>query len=241
MDTTLVGLREYGDIDNVRACHHITLATCVSIITTSIRSRRRRYRWATATCVSSLGISTRHRSRCSSDSLLGVASGGGPLATTAATSGTPPVVRRLPAMAPLVVKGVMLSRQKELPKLPVPPLAETLERLWLSLMPILSVEQLQTSRKAIDKFGERGGEGEYLHRMLTYRYKRLDNWLDEWWLNTAYLDVRTPLPVHSSPAAIFPRQTFTSEEDFLLFAAKLTAALLEFKDLIDRQALPPPT
>ncbi|KAL1443637.1 hypothetical protein MTO96_045910 [Rhipicephalus appendiculatus] len=40
--------------------------------------------------------------------------------------------------------------------------------------------------------------------------------MDEWWLNTAYLDVRTPLPVHSSPAAIFPRQTFTSEEDFLL-------------------------
>ncbi|KAL3198431.1 hypothetical protein MRX96_014254 [Rhipicephalus microplus] len=157
----------------------------------------------------------------------------------AGSSSTPPVVRRLPDMAPLVVKGVMLSRQKELPKLPVPPLADTLERLWLSLMPILSVEELQASRKVIDRFGEKGGEGEYLHRMLTYRYKRLDNWLDEWWLNTAYLDVRTPLPVYSSPAAIFPRQTFNSEEDFLLFAAKLTAALLEFKDLIDRQALPP--
>ncbi|XP_070395109.1 carnitine O-acetyltransferase-like isoform X2 [Dermacentor albipictus] len=144
-------------------------------------------------------------------------------------------------MASLAVKGIMLSRQKELPKLPVPPLKETLERLWLSLQPILSEQELDASRKAIDKLGERGGEGEYLHRMLTYRYKRLDNWLDEWWLNTAYLDVRTPLPVHSSPAALFPRQTFTSEEDFLLFAAKMTAAVLEFKDLIDRQALLPDT
>ncbi|XP_075543196.1 carnitine O-acetyltransferase-like isoform X5 [Dermacentor variabilis] len=144
-------------------------------------------------------------------------------------------------MASLAVKGIMLSRQKELPKLPVPPLQETLERLWLSLQPILSEQELDASRKAIDKLGERGGEGEYLHRMLTYRFKRLDNWLDEWWLNTAYLDVRTPLPVHSSPAALFPRQTFTSEEDFLLFAAKMTAAMLEFKDLIDRQALPPET
>ncbi|XP_075543193.1 carnitine O-acetyltransferase-like isoform X2 [Dermacentor variabilis] len=121
-------------------------------------------------------------------------------------------------MASLAVKGIMLSRQKELPKLPVPPLQETLERLWLSLQPILSEQELDASRKAIDKLGERGGEGEYLHRMLTYRFKRLDNWLDEWWLNTAYLDVRTPLPVHSSPAALFPRQTFTSEEDFLLQA-----------------------
>ncbi|XP_050052768.1 carnitine O-acetyltransferase-like isoform X2 [Dermacentor andersoni] len=121
-------------------------------------------------------------------------------------------------MVSRVVKGIMLSRQKELPKLPVPALQETLERLWLSLQPILSEQELDASRKAIDKFGERGGEGEYLHRVLTYRYKRLDNWLDEWWLNTAYLDVRTPLPVHSSPAALYPRQTFTSEEDFLLQA-----------------------
>ncbi|XP_077489971.1 carnitine O-acetyltransferase-like [Amblyomma americanum] len=142
-------------------------------------------------------------------------------------------------MARVAVKGVMLSRQKELPKLPVPPLRETLERLWRTLLPILSDQELQASRKAIDKFGEAGGEGEYLHRMLTYRYKRMDNWLDEWWLHSAYLDVRTPLPVHSSPAALFPRQTFSSEEDCLMFAAKLTAAVLEFKDLVDRQALPP--
>ncbi|KAH6920935.1 hypothetical protein HPB50_028078 [Hyalomma asiaticum] len=140
----------------------------------------------------------------------------GTFARTAAACGTAPVVRRLPDMAPLPIRGVMLSRQKELPKLPVPPLQETLDRLWLSLQPILSEQELRASRQAIDKFGERGGEGEYLHRMLMYRYKRVENWLDEWWLNTAYLDVRTPLPVHSSPAALFPRQTFSSEEDFLL-------------------------
>ncbi|KAH6932493.1 hypothetical protein HPB50_006401 [Hyalomma asiaticum] len=144
-------------------------------------------------------------------------------------------------MAPLPIRGVMLSRQKELPKLPAPPLKETLDRLLLSLQPILSEQELRTSRQAIDKFGERGGEGEYLHRMLMYRCKRVENSLDEWWLNTAYLDVRTPLPVHSSSATLFPRQTFSSEEDFRLFAAKMTAALLEFKDMIDRQALPPDT
>lgn len=142
-------------------------------------------------------------------------------------------------MANVAVKGVMMSRRKQLPKLPVPALKETTERLWRTLLPLLSDQELQASRKAIDKFGEAGGEGEYLHRMLTYRYKRMDNWLDEWWLHSAYLDVRTPLPVHSSPAALFPRQTFNSEEDCLLFAAKLTAAVIEFKDLVDRQALPP--
>lgn len=139
------------------------------------------------------------------------------------------------------VKGIMLSRQKELPKLPVPHLSETMDRLWLSLEPILSEKEREDSRKAIEKFRERGGEGEYLHRMLTYRYKRMDNWLDQWWLESAYLDVRMPLPVHSSPASVFPRQTFNSEDDCLLFAAKLTAAVLEFKDLVDRQVLPPDT
>lgn len=144
-------------------------------------------------------------------------------------------------MAVPAAKGIMLSRQKELPKLPVPHLNETLDRLWLSLEPILSEKEREASRKAIDKFGERGGEGEYLHRMLTYRSKRLDNWLDQWWLESAYLDCRMPLPVHSSPAALFPRQKFNSEEECLLFAAKMTAAVLEFKDLIDRQVLPPET
>ncbi|KAK8767107.1 hypothetical protein V5799_006111 [Amblyomma americanum] len=109
---------------------------------------------------------------------------------------------------------------QELPPLPPPPASSgsSSGRDAGRLLPYPCTACSKRFKQAIDKFGEAGGEGEYLHRMLTYRYKRMDNWLDEWWLHSAYLDVRTPLPVHSSPAALFPRQTFSSEEDCLMQA-----------------------
>ncbi|KAG0412757.1 hypothetical protein HPB47_010096, partial [Ixodes persulcatus] len=130
------------------------------------------------------------------------------------------------------LKGIMLSRQKDLPKLPVPPLKETMDKLLLSLAPIVPPEEMRYTVQLITKFSE-SGEGEYLLKLLTHRAKHTDNWLDEWWMTSAYLDVRTPLPVYLSPVGLFPRQTFHSEEEFLRYAAKLVAALLEFKDLID--------
>ncbi|CAN8019492.1 unnamed protein product, partial [Ixodes persulcatus] len=138
------------------------------------------------------------------------------------------------------LKGIMLSRQKDLPKLPVPPLKATMDKLLLSLAPIVPPEEMRYTVQLITKFSE-SGEGEYLLKLLTHRAKHTDNWLDEWWMTSAYLDVRTPLPAYLSPVGLFPRQTFHSEEEFLRYAAKLVAALLEFKDLIDRQALPPDT
>lgn len=44
-------------------------------------------------------------------------------------------------------KGEMLSRQKELPKLPVPPLKETVDKYLLSVQPFLTAEEMNVTKK----------------------------------------------------------------------------------------------
>ncbi|XP_064457422.1 carnitine O-acetyltransferase-like [Ornithodoros turicata] len=136
-------------------------------------------------------------------------------------------------------KGLMFSRQSELPKLPVPPLKESMEKLLMTVKPLVTEEQLNHTRQVVEQFLAPGGEGEKLHRFIMERSKKRENWLEEWWINGTYLDVRHPLPVYSSPATLCPRQTFADESAMLKHAAKLVAASVEFKDLIDREALPP--
>ncbi|EEC05785.1 choline O-acetyltransferase, putative, partial [Ixodes scapularis] len=65
--------------------------------------------------------------------------------------------------------------------------------------------------------------------------------LDEWWMTSAYLDVRTPLPVHLSPVGLFPQQTFHSEEEFLSLVAKTPFSGVSYDAHGRRQALPPDT
>ncbi|CAN7992921.1 unnamed protein product, partial [Ixodes hexagonus] len=138
------------------------------------------------------------------------------------------------------VKGIMMSRQKDLPKLPVPYLKDTMDKLLLSLAPILPPEEMKHTVQVVVQFLE-SGEGEYLLRLLKQRAKHTDNWLDEWWVTSAYLDVRTPLPAHTSPVAILPRQIFRSEEEFLRRQSKTDLNFVTIDARGRRQALPPDT
>lgn len=74
-----------------------------------------------------------------------------------------------------------------------------------------------------------GGVGETLHKLLTERAAKKDNWLSEWWLEGAYLGYRNPVVVYSSPAMVMPRQEFRSAKDQLAYAASLIQAVLDFK------------
>jgi len=58
--------------------------------------------------------------------------------------------------------------------------------------------------------------------------------LADWWLKTAYLAYRLPVVIHSSPALVFPRQCFETQEDFLTYTADLTFAALNYKSDIDK-------
>lgn len=60
------------------------------------------------------------------------------------------------------------------------------------------------------------------------------NWLEEWWLNAAYLEYRDPVVVYSSPGLVFPLRDFKSHNEQLIYATKTMMAAMDYKLLIDK-------
>ncbi|OXB67677.1 hypothetical protein ASZ78_015209 [Callipepla squamata] len=78
--------------------------------------------------------------------------------------------------------------QDSLPPLPVPPLDESLSKYLDSVKPFINQEEYQRTEEIVKKF--ENGIGRELHQKLLERAKTRRNWLEEWWLNVAYLDLR---------------------------------------------------
>ncbi|XP_078406319.1 carnitine O-acetyltransferase-like isoform X3 [Cetorhinus maximus] len=141
-------------------------------------------------------------------------------------------------IAPTKQPGRYLVHQKSLPRLPVPPLQQTLERYLLALEPIVSQEELENTKQIVKEFGQKGGVGERLQASLERRARKTENWLCDWWLRTAYLEYRLPVVIHSSPAVLLPKQDYYDRQGQLRFAAKLISGVLDFKTMIDNETLP---
>lgn len=136
------------------------------------------------------------------------------------------------------ITGRYLSHQKGLPTLPVPPLQQTCERYIAALEPIVEGDELQHTKTLVEDFQKPGGVGERLQKALEKRANNTENWLSEWWVQVAYLDYRLPVVVHSSPGLVLPRVNFNDKRGQIRFAAKLIAGVLDFKKMIDNEALP---
>lgn len=80
--------------------------------------------------------------------------------------------------------------QDSLPPLPVPSLEESLSKYCESVKPFLNEEEYKKTSRIVKDFGN--GAGKDLHQKLLERARTRRNWLEEWWLNAAYLDVRMP-------------------------------------------------
>ncbi|TRZ00594.1 hypothetical protein DNTS_006463 [Danionella cerebrum] len=136
------------------------------------------------------------------------------------------------------VTGRYLAHQEGLPKLPVPSLKQTCDRYLDALDPIVEPEELNNSRQLLEEFQKPGGVGERLQKGLERRAEKMENWLSDWWLQTAYLDYRMPVVVHSSPGVVLPRMEFSDRQGQMRYAAKLIAGVLDFKSMIDHETLP---
>ncbi|NXY01631.1 CLAT acetyltransferase, partial [Pteruthius melanotis] len=135
-------------------------------------------------------------------------------------------------------KDTCSKDEREVPKLPVPPLQQTL-RMYLQCMKhLVPEEQFEKTKVIVEQFGSAGGLGESLQQMLEERSEKTMNWVFNYWLDDMYLNNRLALPVNSSPAIIFARQYFKDVNDQLRFAANLISGVQDYKALLDTHALP---
>lgn len=151
------------------------------------------------------------------------------------------VVKPLGLLKPsslMKVSGRFKAHQDGLPRLPVPPLQQSLDHYLKALQPIVSEEEWAHTKQLVDEFQTSGGVGERLQKGLERRAKKMENWLSEWWLKTAYLQFRQPVVIYSSPGVILPKQDFVDLQGQLRFAAKLIEGVLDFKSMIDNETLP---
>ncbi|NXI44822.1 OCTC octanoyltransferase, partial [Galbula dea] len=84
--------------------------------------------------------------------------------------------------------------QDSLPSLPVPPLDESLGKYLDAVKPFLNQEEYQRTEEIVKRFEH--GIGKELHQKLLERAKTRRNWLEDWWLNVAYLDLRIATQIH---------------------------------------------
>jgi len=129
---------------------------------------------------------------------------------------------------------------QSLPKLPIPTLQQSLDNYLRSIKPLVDDEDYAETQSLVEVFNRQGGHGEKLQRQLVKRSAREDNWLEEWWLNTAYLDSRLPLPIYSNPGVIFYKDLIAGNtlHEQLKLAARAVSGLMDFKDKLDGKRLP---
>ncbi|XP_062515355.1 carnitine O-acetyltransferase-like isoform X2 [Corticium candelabrum] len=133
-----------------------------------------------------------------------------------------------------------LKSVSDLPRLPVPPLQQTMDKYLRAICPLLSKEEMDKTKTIVDAFRKPGGEGEVLQHMLETRAKKHINWLADWWLHVAYLAFRTPVTVHVSPATMFPLMPqFYKHETRLKFISDYVTMMMKWKHLVDRNTISP--
>eukprot|EP00501_MAST-03F_sp_TOSAG23-6_P000534 GSMAST32.ASY1.ANO1.554.1 assembled CDS len=136
---------------------------------------------------------------------------------------------------------LLYSKQSFLPALPVPPLRKSVERYLLSLKPLLTIQEFNASKKAVNSFIQPGGMGEVLQARLIKRATEHNadgsNWLQLWWNQFSYLDYRAPIAINVS--YYFHFKDLPTKIDPICRASNLAAAMLCFRHLVISGKLSP--
>lgn len=130
--------------------------------------------------------------------------------------------------------------QDHLPSLPVPCLHESLQKYLESVKPFASKEDFEATVNIVQKFEE--GIGKELHHKLQQRANSKRNWLEEWWLDAAYLEVRAPsqLYVNFAGPAPYLEHCWPPAEGVELHRASISIWLsLQYWDMLRTERLPP--
>uniref|UniRef100_A0A182NF90 Choline/carnitine acyltransferase domain-containing protein n=1 Tax=Anopheles dirus TaxID=7168 RepID=A0A182NF90_9DIPT len=122
---------------------------------------------------------------------------------------------------------------------PVPKLPDTMQKLLRSIEPHVDADTLAGTKRAVEQFSISGGIGQKLQSLLEARAAQKESWLADWWLRSAYMEYRDPVIVYSSPGLVFPRASYKTLDEQLVYASKIVSAALAYKMLIDGGKIKP--
>ncbi|CAG0880885.1 unnamed protein product [Cyprideis torosa] len=125
-----------------------------------------------------------------------------------------------------------------LPRLPVPPLQQTLRRYLEAIQAVVSQEAYQKTKAIVEEFGKPGGLGEEIQNELHKKRGREENWSYRYWSEDMYMNVKLPLPNNSNPGMVWPRVTFETLEDRIKYVAKFVRGMTEYNEILNRRGLP---
>ncbi|KAJ2957227.1 hypothetical protein NQZ79_g7048 [Umbelopsis isabellina] len=140
------------------------------------------------------------------------------------------------------------ANQSKIPRLPIPTLQETTERYKRSLLPLLSKQDYERASAAVADFVRPGGLGEKLQeRLHALDKKEPESWLDEIWLNKAYLEYREPTLINVNwwnqfvdpPSGLITSPGAGRVSDLQLDRASyFLSQLAQFNDMINKEQVP---
>ncbi|ODN89753.1 carnitine O-acetyltransferase [Cryptococcus wingfieldii CBS 7118] len=131
----------------------------------------------------------------------------------------------------------LYASQASIPHLPVPTLSSTLHKYIESLPPLLSPEELAKSEKAVNKFLH-SDQAKKLQQGLERRAAEKESWLSEWWNEGAYMGYRGRI-IPNVNYFYTHKRGLGQGKGQTERAAELIRATVEFKKLVDSEALEP--
>lgn len=72
----------------------------------------------------------------------------------------------------------MLALENSLPKLPVPPLQQTMDKYLKAVEPLVDKEEFENTQQIVKDFRKPGGIGELLQKELEGFARNKDNWVN---------------------------------------------------------------
>ena len=130
--------------------------------------------------------------------------------------------------------------QASLPRMPIPPLEETVQKYLTALEPIVNEEQLAEAKLAAEEFLSEGGRGKDLHSQLVARdaANPHTSYINSWWFDM-YVGDRRPLPLNSNPQLLFEDDPREEKQNSTARAADFIYNSVRFKMTLDAGKLEP--
>lgn len=125
--------------------------------------------------------------------------------------------------------------QKDLAKLPIPPLSDTIERYLRVLKPLQTTLEHEQTVKACEEFVKTSGP--ILQEQLLEYSKSRDSYIEQFWFDS-YLNYDSPVVLNLNPFIMIEDDPTPGENNWITRGASLTSSALRFVRALRREELP---